>query len=452
MCPQDIPQSATMAPANAAPAHPTLPAQTPRRPTTWVILAVALFARMLVLFDTIRRYPHNWLYNRGIEMGLLANSLVHGLGYSSPFGGATGPTAFIAPGYPTLVAGIFLLFGAYSFTSAIAIMALQVFVGVLTIGLMMHVARETLGNRVANIAGAFWALSLPLLYIPTIFWETSLSECALVGILALALRCRRTPTVALWTALGACCAIAGLINPALLPTLGAIVGWVVYDTWNAAKPAHTAPIAGVLTMLLVFSPWPIRNAVRFHAFIPTRTTVGFELWMGNRPGATGYLNESIFPMYDKQELAQYLSMGELAYTQQKSHEAWAYIRAQPIHFLVLSLRRFVRFWTGTGNFNGSPVYAIHATLTTVLGLIGLVMLYRRHIRCIADLMAIPLLLFPLPYYITHAEFRYRLNIDPLLTILAAYAVTQFAARRSAPNAPPAPSSSPQPQTPSPSAP
>jgi hypothetical protein len=29
----------------------------------------------------------------------------------------------------------------------------------------------------------------------------------------------------------------------------------------------------------------------------------------------------------------------------------------------------------------------------------------------------------LPYYITHAEFRYRLVIDPLLTILAAYAVT-----------------------------
>jgi hypothetical protein len=43
------------------------------------------------------------------------------------------------------------------------------------------------------------------------------------------------------------------------------------------------------------------------------------------------------------------------------------------------------------------------------------------------LLALPLLLFPLPYYITHAEIRYRLNIDPLMTILAAYAVTQLAA-------------------------
>jgi hypothetical protein len=45
-------------------------------------------------------------------------------------------------------------------------------------------------------------------------------------------------------------------------------------------------------------------------------------------------------------------------------------------------------------------------------------------------MALPLLLFPLPYYITHAEFRYRLVIDPILTILAAYAVTQFAGKAS----------------------
>jgi hypothetical protein len=43
-------------------------------------------------------------------------------------------------------------------------------------------------------------------------------------------------------------------------------------------------------------------------------------------------------------------------------------------------------------------------------------------------MALPLLLFPVPYYVTHAEFRYRLNIDPLLTVVAAYAVTLLASR------------------------
>jgi hypothetical protein len=151
------------------------------------------------------------------------------------------------------------------------------------------------------------------------------------------------------------------------------------------------------------------------------------MWMGNRPDATGRLDESIFPMFNRQELASYLQQGEVAYVRGKSQEASDYIRAHPAVFLKLTLRRFFRFWSGTGNIDSSHTYEIHALLTTVLGFEGLLLVYRRGMRAFAVLMALPLLLFPIPYYITHAEFRYRLNIDPVLTILAAYAVTQLAA-------------------------
>jgi hypothetical protein len=392
--------------------------------STWVVLAVALLARLAALRNAIQDHPHDWLYSRGIEMGLLANSLLHGQGYSSPFGGSTGPTAFIAPGYPTLIAGIFLVFGTYSFASAIAIMAMQVFVSLLTIWLMMWIARKVLDDATAKLAGGFWAISLPLIFIPTIFWETSISVCALVAMIALALVCQRTPTTRLWLVLGAGCGVVALINPALLPTLLAVLGWVAYETRKAAR---LAPLVGLLALLLVFAVWPIRNAYRFNAFIPLRSTVGFELWMGNRPRATGYLDESLFPMYNKQELASYIAKGEVAYTQGKSEQAKEYIRANPGVFVRMSLRRFFRFWTGTGNSPGSVFYEIHGVLTSVFGVVGLTFLYRRRMRSFAALMTLPLLLFPLPYYITHAEFRYRLVIDPILTILAAYAITQLAA-------------------------
>jgi len=59
------------------------------------------------------------------------------------------------------------------------------------------------------------------------------------------------------------------------------------------------------------------------------------------------------------------------------------------------------------------------------------MLYRQRRFDLAILFGLPFLLFPLPYYITHAEFRYRLALDPLLTILAAYAVVSlYRARQS----------------------
>ena len=395
-----------------------------RHRSTWVVLTVALLARLAALRSAIQDHPHDWLFSRGIEMGLLANSLLHGLGYSSPFGGSTGPTAFIAPGYPTLIAAIFLVFGTYSFPSAIAIMVLQTFVSLLTIWLMMWIAREMLNDATAKLAGGFWAVSLAVIFIPTIFWETSLSECALIGMIALALRIQRAPSTRGWVGMGAGCAVVALINPALLPSLLTIMGWLA---WQTRKTSRTAPLIGLLTLVLVFLPWPIRNAVRFHAFIPLRSTVGFELWMGNRPGATGYLDESLFPMYNKQELASYVSMGEVAYTQEKSEEAKAYIFANPGTFVRMSLRRCWRFWTGTGNSSGSVFYVLHAVLTSGFGLAGLWILFRRRMYSFATLAALPLLVFPLPYYITHAEFRYRLVIDPLLTILAAYAVTRLAA-------------------------
>jgi len=433
-------QPQSQPPADAAAPRPTQD----WRLWTFAILFVALLLRLAVVSFVTTRHPHMWFYSHPWEMGLLANSLVHGLGYSSPFGVPTGPTAFIAPGYPTIVAAIFLLFGAYTFTSALVIMGLNVLVAVATIWLMMRLARDLFDTPTAFAAGLFWAVSLPVLWLPVIFWESNFSALFFVVMLALALSTRRIPTRANWILLGVFVAVAALINPALLPSFVAIMGWVVFEGWRAAcatTPASAlttswkSPALGALALLLVFVAWPIRNAVRFHAFIPLRSTVGFELWMGNRPGATGRLDESIYPMFNQHELALYRAQGEATYTQNKSAEAWSYVRSHPAAFADMTLRRIYRFWSGTGNIDASPTYEIHAVTTTVLGIIGLALLYRRS-RSLAALFALPLLLFPFPYYITHAEFRYRLNIDPLLTLLAAFAVTQIvaalAARRSRP--------------------
>ena len=183
-----------------------------------------------------------------------------------------------------------------------------------------------------------------------------------------------------------------------------------------------------VTFVIVFSPWPIRNARVFHAFIPLRTTDGEELWMGNHPHSTGFLDESLFPTYNASELTQYNQLGELAFTRNKSALAMDYIRHNPGTFIVLSTRRFIRFWTGSGTQNGSGLFALYATFTTIFGLIGLWRFARSVSHSLAICFALPLLLFPLPYYITHAEFRYRLIIDPLLTILTAYAFTTFTSK------------------------
>jgi 4-amino-4-deoxy-L-arabinose transferase-like glycosyltransferase len=387
---------------------------------TVAILGLALAARLLVVWFAVTQFPHNWMYSRGIELGTLAQSLVAGQGLSSPFGGSTGPTALLAPGYPALISLFFRIFGSFTFAAAIAVMLMQVLFSVTTVLLIMMVARRCFDSRTADLAGVFWAVSLPLIWMPTIFWETCLSTLLLVGMIALALRCEQKPTRLLWALMGAYCGLAALVNPALLMALLALLGWAA---WQTRKSSYYSPLLALVVFVLIYAPWPIRNARVLGAFIPLRSTVGFELWVGNRAGATGFLDESEFPLFNQWEYGQYVGKGEVAYMRDKSALARTYIRAHPVEFLKRSGLRFIRFWTGTGNKDGSLIFALHAVLTTTLAGLGIWRLCRAGRIRLALLFSLPLLFFPFPYYITHAEFRYRLVIDPLLTILGAYALT-----------------------------
>ena len=385
------------------------------------ILALALVSRLGVVWLAFSSFPRNWLFSEAPDLGFLAQSLLNGHGLSSPFGGSTGPSALLAPGYPAVVGLIFRLFGSYSSASAAAVMVLQTLFSVLTVAVIMYVARGLFGVQSANLAGAFWAVSLPLIWMPIIFWDTCLSTLLLVAMIALALRCVDKPGKGLWLLMGAYCGLAMLVNPSLVLAMFAILGWAAYQTRSSS---HYEPLMGLLVVLVVFAPWPIRNAHVLHAFVPLRSTFGYELWQGNRAGADGVFDDSLYPLHNKLEYADYASKGELAYMREKSTLAKAYISAHPGEFVRLSAKRAVRFWVGAGGKENSRVVELHTVATTVLGLLGLVALYKQH-RPVTVLFLLPLLIFPLPYYITDVKLRYRPVIDPLLTILAAYAVTQL---------------------------
>jgi 4-amino-4-deoxy-L-arabinose transferase-like glycosyltransferase len=272
-------------------------AATGTRPHSWIILTLALATRSLTLLFVMQRFPHMWLYSRGIELGTLAQSLVAGHGLSSPFGGSTGPTALLSPGYPVVIALCFRIFGSFSFQAAMAVMVLQLLFSLATVLLVIQVAGQCFGPRAANLAGTFWALSLPLIWMPTIFWETCLSTLLLLGMVALSLHTvhRRRPILwpVVYPLMGAYCGLAALVNPALLLTLFALLIWVA---WQTRKSDRLSPLLALLVFGLVYAPWPIRNARALGAFIPLRSTVAFELWMGNHAGATGFLDESLFPI------------------------------------------------------------------------------------------------------------------------------------------------------------
>src|SRR5258708_3264902 len=90
---------------------------------TLLALALRLVAMHFFYHSTYNNYENHLLF--GFETGRIARSIAEGHGYGNPLFVETGPTAWMTPVYPYLLAGVFKLFGVYSKTSALVILSLN---------------------------------------------------------------------------------------------------------------------------------------------------------------------------------------------------------------------------------------------------------------------------------------------------------------------------------------
>ena len=367
-----------------------------------------------------RNDPRIWFYNQASEMTCLAHSLLTGRGLSSPFCGSTGPSAFLAPGYPLLVALVYRFFGVSSHDSAALLTGLQVGFSVTTVLVVMLLAKRLFGSRVAYVAGLLCAASPTMMLLPTLFWETSLSTLLLTAVLVLALWCVDEPRASRWIAIGTYCGLAMFLNPALLLTFAGVVAWAGYKT-RFVSPR--GPLLAAIVCAAIFSVWPVRNAIAFHAFVPLRSNLGYELWQGNRPGSRGFFTPDIYLNQNAEEYERYASMGELAYMQEKSSIAMEAIKDDPLRFAELSLKRMTIFWTALGGHRISRMVIAEITGTSLVAVWGLVILWRLR-EFGAGLLLIPFLVFPLPYYLTHPDFRFRLLLEPVALLVMGWVMVR----------------------------
>src|SRR5208283_4896298 len=90
----------------------SIPASNQRRFPSFLISIVMVF----LLPEQLEPQRDHWHF--GYEAGRIARSIVQGRGFGSPLFEDTGPTAWMTPVYPYLVAGVFKLFGTYTKLSA----------------------------------------------------------------------------------------------------------------------------------------------------------------------------------------------------------------------------------------------------------------------------------------------------------------------------------------------
>jgi hypothetical protein len=185
-------------------------------------------------------------------------------------------------------------------------------------------------------------------------------------------------------------------------------------------------LASAIFVLLI-TPWLVRNQRVFGKPVFLRTNFGAELRMGNGPYADGTWQYYLHPVHDVAEFRRYVQMGELAYVRARQHEAVAWIKANPGQFAIVSFRKFIYFWYGVPRAL-SPAWmeplknSLFAT-SSLLTLFGLILALRQG-RPHAWLFFWLLLLYPLVYYVVFPHARYRHPIDPVITILSVFVITQ----------------------------
>jgi 4-amino-4-deoxy-L-arabinose transferase-like glycosyltransferase len=401
--------------------------------SVWFIVLVALFLRLAVITvgHTYRITPRRDHFQFGWEMGRLARSIALGHGFSSPTDLESGPSAWTAPVYPYILAGVFKLFGIYTAASAWVILAFNSVFAALTCCTIFLIAERIYGNAVARWAAWTWAVFPYLIYWPVrVVWEASLSTFLLtLGLwVAICMADSKLPKTRDWIVFGLLWGLIALTNTALIILLPFFLAWMILQL-----PARSNRYSGVALCLGVFVfcllPWTVRNYETFGRFILIRDNLPLELYEANNNSSSGLWTRSEHPGNDPATMRRFQELGEIRFMDEEKRELQEFVRAHPVRALVFTLERVWYFWAAPPQATVVAGYdfriARHAQffLAAVFAFAGLVLTFRRRNRY--RWLVLPfLLIYPLPYYLVNPFPRYKHPIEPIMLILIVYVISE----------------------------
>jgi hypothetical protein len=378
----------------------------------WVIFWVGFGLRVLVVLVghqyKIRTDQAN--FNFGFEAGRIARSLATGQGYANPFNGVSGPTAWLPPLFPLLLAGVFKVFGVYTRASGFVILTLNSLFSAAVAPAVYEIAARVFDAKgiarqgskhaapVALWSAWVWAVyPAALQYAIHWVWEMSLTAMLFAWVIVVALRLReeagsrkqeigsrdlsaqegQTPgakapissvpmrpeakalghpmfgSLGLWGWFGVLWGLIALSNASLLLCFPAMMVWIVWPSlwgrrWSGLRRDVVGAVAAVIVFVVVLTPWVVRNERALHAFVPTRGNLGIELYNSSLPMYDGFPWGTAMPLWPGDPVfQQYERMGEAKFAAMRQRQAVANLRGEPGLLAKWTVQRFFFFWDGT---------------------------------------------------------------------------------------------------------
>ncbi|MGA8215988.1 MAG: glycosyltransferase family 39 protein [Candidatus Sulfotelmatobacter sp.] len=408
--------------------RPSLPA-IPRSVLWMGLLSFILQVAAIGVFRQYHTRSGEDNFGFGFEMGRVGRSIALGQGFSNPYGGNTGPTAWEPPLYPYLIGGVFKVFGVYTYASAWVLLSINSLFSALTTLPIFLIAHRTFGPRVAIWSARAWALN-PYVWYWSVhwIWDTTFTPLMLALIFLLSLEMasvemEQRPGWTRWVLFGALWGVGALANPSMLSFLPFCGLWVWRQKYRHSLPSLAGVVLGSFVFFLVLSPWLVRNYEVFGRFVFIRDDFGLQLRLGNNKMADGMLIATLQPNLNKLELEKFQRLGEIAYEADCKRQAFDWIRLHPERFAVISMKRFFYYWNGVPRPTDSVApWDFRSSLflaSSVLAIWGLGRALRQK-RPGAWLFAGLVATYPTVYYFVFPHARYRHPIEPELFILAVF--------------------------------
>jgi hypothetical protein len=304
------------------------------------VAALSVYAnlpRLLPMGSSLAYFPPfragwdaNLTDHLGGEYFNIARALARGRGFADPFADETGPTAWMPPVYPALLACLIGAFGRVA-PVVVAVVLLQnlslVFAGWVVLRVAGRTARSPRDLALAlalYLGGLVYHFHLGFQFTHDCWLHLAL----FCGLLLLA----ESPPVGwgpwTWGAYGGLVTLSG-------PVLGVVWAALTLDRACRSRRARGLAVSAGVAALVV-SPWVARNYLVFGRFIPVKSNLYFELYQSNDLETDGLLRRrttAAHPYsYDNEARARYLALGEIRFLDEYRARFLASLRANPLGY------------------------------------------------------------------------------------------------------------------------
>lgn len=360
----------------------------------------------------------------GAEYRLIANALADGKGFSDPFGVETGPTAWMPPVYPLLLAALIKLSAWHALFVFGAVLLLKNLALIVTGLTVVATARAT-----ARVLPPWLALALYGVWLVGHFWwffqhthDTWLILLLLdLVLLAVWWWLPQRPEVgrfALWGLLGG---VLFLTSPV------AGLAWAAAAAVSVMRTRRVGlTLAAIGLAALVCSGWVVRNYTVFDRLIFVKSNLFFDLYTGNYVAEDGVYDEDFFLDHHPYAKAVrgkfflYERVGELRYLDLARQEFLTSFESNPeVYFAKMGQRLLaatVRHKVYNSQETPLPLLLYLLRPLPLLGLVALLWAGRLRLGYVPLVALAVYVTYLLPYIGVAYYTRYLLPLTPVLVL------------------------------------